>query len=466
MAKKSDDNKFIRHLKPVVSLIVSDLALEANFDDWFKVCVYDEGHVLKNSKSAAYQMLMRIPAQFRLLLTGTPLQNNLTELVSLLGFILPSVFREHSEDLEYIFRHKAKTAGDTHAALLSSQRISRAKSMMTPFVLRRKKHQVLNYLPQKTRRVEYCELNPSQRKIYEQEKAKAAQVVKDRGAGKRPNNTANIMMSLRQASIHPLLSRRLYTDEVISKMAKASIKEEEFQQSNVELVQEDMSVMTDYELHVFCEKYPATMSGFELKNREWMDSGKITKLCELLKIFKQNGDRVLIFSQFTMVMNILEAVLETLDITFFRLDGQTKIDERQDMIDQFYREEDIMVFLLSTKAGGAGINLACANKVVIFDLSYNPQEDVQAENRAHRLGQKREVEVIRLVTRGTIEEQIHALGETKLALDARMAGEEPAGELTEGGKMEKQGAKAVEEMLLREIEGEGMKAGATVLEAT
>lgn len=430
------------------------------------MCVYDEGHVLKNSKSTAYKMLMRIPAQFRLLLTGTPLQNNLTELVSLLGFILPSVFQEHSEDLEYIFRHKAKTAGDTHAALLSSQRISRAKSMMTPFVLRRKKHQVLKYLPQKTRRVEYCELNPSQRKIYEQEKAKAAQVIKDRGAGKRPNITANIMMSLRQASIHPLLFRRLYTDEIISKMSRASIKEEEFQQSNVDFVQEDMSVMTDYELHLFCEKYPATMSGFELNNHEWMDSGKVTKLCELLKIFKKNGDRVLIFSQFTMVMNILEAVLETLDITFFRLDGQTKIDERQDMIDQFYQEEDIMVFLLSTKAGGAGINLACANKVVIFDLSYNPQEDVQAENRAHRLGQKREVEVVRLVTRGTIEEQIHALGETKLALDARVAGEEPAGEAIEDGKVEKQGAKAVEEMLLREIEGEEMKSGAIVVEAT
>jgi SWI/SNF-related matrix-associated actin-dependent regulator 1 of chromatin subfamily A len=199
-------------------------------------------------------------------------------------------------------------------------------------------------------------------------------------------------------------------------MSKACLKEEEFFKSDVDLVFEDMTVMTDFELHSFCEKYPTSMSQFALEDEEWMDSGKVTKLCELLIKFKADGDRVLVFSQFTMVMNILEAVMETLGMRFFRLDGQTKIDERQDMIDQFYEEEDITVFLLSTKAGGAGINLACANKVIIFDSSFNPQEDIQAENRAHRVGQKREVEVIRLVTRGTIEEQIHALGETKLAL--------------------------------------------------
>ncbi|MCJ1270287.1 hypothetical protein MMC22_010183 [Lobaria immixta] len=436
MARRKDDNKFLRRLKPVV-------------------CVYDEGHTLKNSKSAGYDQLMRIPAKFRLLLTGTPLQNNLSELASLLGFILPSVFREHSESLEYIFSHKAKTKDESHAALLSSQRIARAKSMMTPFVLRRKKHQVLKHLPQKTRRVEYCELSQSQREIYESEKAKAIQVVQERASGKRTSSdTANIMMALRKASIHPLLFRRLYNDKIISKMSKACLGEEEFCQSNVDLVFEDMTVMTDFELHGFSEKYPFTMSEFSLENDEWMDSGKVSKLCDLLTAFKEKGDRVLVFSQFTMVMNILEAVLETLGLRFFRLDGQTKIDERQDMIDQFYEENDITVFLLSTKAGGAGINLACANKVVIFDSSFNPQDDIQAENRAHRVGQKREVEVIRLVTRGTIEEQIHALGETKLALDDRVAGDAGGGVEGDDKKAEKQGAKVVEEMMLRQIKGE------------
>lgn len=433
-----------------------------------QVCVYDEGHILKNSNSAGYVELMRIPAQFRLLLTGTPLQNNLRELASLLGFILPSVFREHRKDLEFIFSHKAKTTDDSHAALLSTQRIARAKSMMTPFILRRKKHQVLKYLVKKSCRVQYCEMTRSQTEIYESEKTRALQVIEQRAAGqKTTNDSANIMMALRKASIHPLVFRRLYNDKILSKMSKACLKEKEFRESDIDLVYQDMAVMTDFELHVFCEKYPSTMSEFALRKDEWMDSGKVKSLCELLVTYKENGDRALIFSQFVMMIDILEFVLETLGIRFFRLDGATKIDERQDMIDQFYDEEDITVFLLSTKAGGAGINLACANKVVIFDSGFNPQDDIQAENRAHRVGQKRDVEVIRLVTRGTIEEQIHALGETKLALDDRVAGsgsgtgEGDAGSVAAGeieareadDKIaEKRGAKAVEEMMLKQIQ--------------
>ncbi len=397
---------------------------------------------------------MRIQAKFRLLLTGTPLQNNLQELASLLGFILPSVFKEHEEALEFVFSHKARTADANHAALLSGQRIARARSMMTPFVLRRKKHQVLKHLPTKTRRVEHCELSPSQDGIYAGEQTRARRIIESRQAGQKTGTeTSNIMMALRQAAIHPLLFRRSYDDDKLRKMSKACLKEEEFFKSDVDLVFEDMTVMTDFELHSFCEKYPTSMSQFALEDEEWMDSGKVTKLCELLIKFKADGDRVLVFSQFTMVMNILEAVMETLGMRFFRLDGQTKIDERQDMIDQFYEEEDITVFLLSTKAGGAGINLACANKVIIFDSSFNPQEDIQAENRAHRVGQKREVEVIRLVTRGTIEEQIHALGETKLALDDRVAGVGIISEEDEK-KAEKKGAKMVEEMMWEKIKRE------------
>ena len=109
-----------------------------------------------------------------------------------------------------------------------------------------------------------------------------------------------------------------------------------------------------------------------------MDSGKVDKLASLLRTYKENGDRVLVFSQSTLVMNILERVMETLDMAFFRLDGSTNVNERQQMIDDFHDDPSITVFLLSTKAGGAGINLACANKVIIYDMSFNPQEDIQA----------------------------------------------------------------------------------------
>lgn len=360
LAKQKDDNKFLRKLNPTV-------------------CVYDEGHLLKNSKSAGYEAYMRIPSHFRLLLTGTPLQNNLKELTSLLGFILPSLFRDHSQDLEAIFSHKAKTTGDSHAALLSDQRIARAKSMMTPFVLRRKKHQVLRHLPAKIRRIEYCDLSSTQLELYHKEEEKARRIVAARAAGEKTGNeTSNILMALRKASIHPLLFRRLYDDKSLGKMSKAIVKEEQFQGSRIDFVYQDMEVMTDMELYRLCEANPRTMSTFILQNDAWMDSGKVNKLASLLKMYKENGDRVLVFSQFTMVMDILECVMETLGMRFFRLDGNTNINERQTMIDQFYEEQDITVFLLSTKAGGAGINLACSNKVIIFDSSFNPQDDIQA----------------------------------------------------------------------------------------
>ncbi|EGE77317.1 SNF2 family helicase/ATPase [Blastomyces dermatitidis ATCC 18188] len=419
----------------------------------FCVCVYDEGHMLKSSKSVLYDKLIRIPAQFRLLLTGTPLQNNLQELASLLGFILPSVFRERKEDLEYIFSAKAKTVDDTHAALLSAQRIARAKSMLTPFVLRRKKHQVID-LPPKLTSVEYCEMNEAQKEIYTHEVETVRQLIADRAAGKKVGNkSANILMKLRQAAIHPLFYRRHYDDKTLSRIAKACIKDEKWAASDPDQIYLELCAYNDFEVHTLCEQNPTALSRFILKNDEWMHSGKVDKLCELLTRFKENGDRTLVFSQFTMVMDILEHVLQTLQMRFFRLDGSTSVEDRQSTLDAFHEQVDIPVFLLSTKAGGAGINLACANKVIIFDSSFNPQEDVQAENRAHRVGQTRAVEVVRLVTRDTIEEQMYALGQTKLALDQRVSGEDDGGAAS-ARKSEEAGLKVVEEMVIAKLKEE------------
>lgn len=411
----------------------------------FCACIYDEGHMLKSSTSVLYEKLIRIPAQFKLLLTGTPLQNNLQELASLLGFILPKVFQERKDQLQYIFSNKAKT-NESHTTLLSTQRIERAKSMLKPFVLRRKKHQVID-LPAKTSHVEWCELNQSQKEIYEHEKEEVRKLIADRAAGKKTGNkSANILMKLRQAAIHSLLYRRHYNNNVLSQMSKACLKDPMWSLSDPNVIYEELQAYNDFECHTMCTTHPKSLGKFALKNAEWMESGKIDKLCELLKRFKD--DRILVFSQFTMVMDILEHVLENQHVGFVRLDGRTNVEDRQSILDAFHERTDIPVFLLSTKAGGAGINLACANKVIIFDSSFNPQEDVQAENRAHRVGQTREVEVIRLVTKDTIEEQIYALGQTKLALDQAVAGDDAA----ESKKSEEAGMKAVEDMFLADIE--------------
>ena len=417
----------------------------------FCVCVYDEGHMLKSSKSVLYEKLIKIPARFRLLLTGTPLQNNLQELASLLGFILPGVFEQRKDDLQHIFSNKAKTSDESHSTLLSAQRIERAKSMLRPFVLRRKKGQVID-LPAKHSHVEYCDLSESQKAIYDHEQDQVRQLLEDRRAGKRTGNkTANILMTLRQAAIHPLLHRRHYTDDTLRRISKACLKEPTFAESNPDIIFEDLLVYNDLECHNLCKKYPKALGRFTLPDSAWMDSGKVTQLCALLSRFKANGDRTLVFSQFTKVMDILEHVLENEHTDFVRLDGATSVEDRQSILDAFHERTSIPVFLLSTKAGGAGINLACANKVVIFDSSFNPQEDVQAENRAHRVGQTRDVEVIRLVTRDTIEEQIHALGQTKLKLDQAVVGED-AVEVKRG---EEAGIRAVEEMVAADFERKG-----------
>ncbi|KAL2865796.1 DEAD/DEAH box helicase [Aspergillus lucknowensis] len=420
----------------------------------FCVCVYDEGHMLKSSTSVLYEKLIRIRARFRLLLTGTPLQNNLQELASLLGFILPKVFQERKEDLQYVFANKAKTVDESHSTLLSAQRIERAKSMLKPFVLRRKKHQVID-LPAKISHVGYCELNDTQREIYDHEQNEVKKLLADRAAGKKTGNkSAHILMKLRQAAIHPLLHRRHYTDTILTRMSKACLQEEQWSLSDPNVIFEELQAYNDFECHQLCLNNPKSLGKFALKHNEWMNSGKVDKLCELLQRFKENGDRALVFSQFTMVMDILEDVLENQHLEFVRLDGRTSVEDRQSIMDAFHERTDIPVFLLSTKAGGAGINLACANKVIIFDSSFNPQEDVQAENRAHRVGQTREVEVIRLVTKDTIEEQIYALGQTKLALDQAVTGEDA----TESKKSEEAGMKAVEEMVLADMTQKEAKA--------
>jgi len=453
---RKEDNIFLRKCKP-------------------KICIFDEGHVLKNADTIRYKSLMRIKTQCRILLTGTPLQNSLQELMSILGFLMPDVFTDAedasvavSEQLQVLFKHKAKvTETESHSTLLSAQRVQRARTMLMPFILRRKKAQVLKHLPKKTSRVEYCELTATQKELYDQQLEKQRKILQDRAAGVMVKDHANVMMKLRQAAIHPLLFRHRYPDEKCRKMAKACLKEETFALSDPDIIFEELQLYQDYQCHYLAKKYPGALEKFQLKDQEWMDSGKVLKLLELLKKYKENGDRALVFSQFTSVMDILGWVFDDHDIAFMRMDGNTPIAERQSLMDTFYSDESIGVFMISTKSGGAGINLACANKVIIFDSSFNPQDDIQAENRAHRVGQTREVEVVRLVTKGTVEEQIYALGVSKLELDKMIQGEEPEEGGAAGGKKKKAdadaasniskaeeaGIEAVEKMLMQQLEG-------------
>lgn len=393
------------------------------------MAIFDEGHALKNPNSQKYKALSKIRAEMRVLLTGTPLQNNLQELAAVLGFILPDVFNEQAQHLDYIFKYKATTSDSDHSALLSARRTQRAKEMLAPFVLRRKKEQVLKHMPAKTCRVQYCELEPAQAKIYNAFTSKSEELKRLRKEGVTTKENGDILkgennpiMQLRKAAIHPMLFRRHFTDAKLDKMMPILKRAEpiEFKQRDDQVLGE-MKLHSDFVLHGWCRSYPCIRK-FDTPDLAWMNSGKVTALVELVKEYKENGDRVLIFSQFTMVLDILQEVLQTIQTRYLRIDGGTKVDDRQLLIDDFRDDETITAFLLSTGAGGQGLNLMYANKVIIFDQSFNPQDDVQAENRAHRVGQTRPVEIVRLITKDSIEVAMYILGQSKLELDNKVSG--------------------------------------------
>ncbi|EJD02713.1 uncharacterized protein FOMMEDRAFT_122741 [Fomitiporia mediterranea MF3/22] len=414
----------------------------------WNTCVFDEGHVLKNFRAPRYSALTHIKSKWKLLLTGTPLQNNLQELVSIMGFILPDKFgKEVSQHLRTIFKVK----GDSKQ-LLNEERVKRAKTMMTPFVLRRRKDQVLKDLPRKTERIEWCSLTALQKEIYDdarQRSRKAVMVTEAELAEDNLNgslakskhkgndikkdenqvNSSNVLMDLRKAALHPMLFRVHYTDAKISILARLLMKEPDYRKRNsrkrtadFDVVFEELDFMSDSGIIDCIRQYKSTQKHL-LDESVYLDSGKVRAMLKLLDHYKAEGRKCLIFSQFTQVLDILRVILDQASIKYLLLTGSTPVDVRQGLVDQFTEDESIPVFLLSTKAGGMGINLTAASVVILFDQDFNPHNDRQAADRAYRIGQKRDVEIVKLITSGTIEEDMFRLGQTKLALDEAVAGD-------------------------------------------
>ncbi|ORX46914.1 hypothetical protein BCR36DRAFT_296435 [Piromyces finnis] len=387
----------------------------------FKIMILDEGHMMKNMTSLRYKHLMAINSDCRFLLTGTPIQNTLQELISLLTFIMPKLFITDEVSLRKIFEVKTGTA-----AFLSTERVNKAKQIMDPFVLRRKKNEVLKELPKKIEKVVYCESTDYQKKLYQQALETSRSNFKNinndpkEGHNGEVKQINNVLMELRKISDHPLLVRSLYTDNMLKPMSRDITNEEQFCDSEPKYVFEDMQLLSDFELHTYCVNYKY-INKYKLKPENWMNAGKVQKLKEILVECKARNDKILLFSQFTKMLDILETVLSSLNYTYLRLDGQTPVTERQERIDDFNNNPDVFVFLLSTKAGGFGINLTAANVVIIYDLDFNPHNDKQAEDRAHRVGQTRDVTVMKLVTKDTIEESILDISTQKLKLDKKIS---------------------------------------------
>ncbi|KAM9858607.1 SWI/SNF-related matrix-associated actin-dependent regulator of chromatin subfamily A containing DEAD/H box 1A-like [Aulostomus maculatus] len=375
-----------------------------------KCAVFDEGHMLKNMNSLRYRHLMSINAENRLLLTGTPLQNNLLELMSLLNFIMPSMFSSSASQLSKMFSMKPFD----EQSRFERDRISQARLIMKPFILRRVKSEVLKQLPAKEEKVEFCSMSEKQQVLYESLFKK----LKTSTNGEK-REMCNVMMQLRKMANHPLLHRQYYTTEKLKTMSKLMLKEPTHHDADAALIQEDMEVMSDFELHRLCQQYSSIRS-YQLENSLVLDSGKFHCLAEMLASLKEKGSRVVLFSQFTMMLDIVEELLKHLEHRYIRLDGSTPIADRIVLIDEFNADPDIFVFLLSTRSGGLGINLTSANVVILHDIDCNPYNDKQAEDRCHRVGQTRTVQVIRLISKGSIEDCILQLGQKKLKLEQDM----------------------------------------------
>ena len=326
--------------------------------------VVDEGQRLKNDQNLLYLALRRMKIPFRLLLTGTPLQNNKRELFNLIQFI-DSSQSASALDLEY--------------SVLNKETLPKLHEKIRPYFLRRTKAAVLKFLPSMSRIILPVTLTVVQEKLSKSIMAKNPQLIKAMYAnsklGKKDRGSLNnIMVQLRKCLCHPFI----YSDAIEEK-------------------HHDQSV-------VFRNLIEA--------------SGKLVLLRLMLPKLKENGHRVLIFSQFLAQLDIMEDFLNGLGYQFRRLDGSMSSLQKQQRIDAFNEPgSELFVFLLSTRAGGVGINLATADTVIIMDPDFNPHQDMQALSRAHRIGQKKDVICFQMVTKDSVEEKIMQVGRKKMALD-------------------------------------------------
>lgn len=328
--------------------------------------IVDEGQRLKSDKTILYDALKALKIPFRLLLTGTPLQNNARELFNLLQF-LDETFDAAALELEY--------------AELTKENVPQLHELIRPFFLRRTKAQVLTFLPPMAQIVLPVSMSPLQAKLYKSILSRNPDLVKalydptSKGVGKQERaNLNNLLMQLRKCLCHPFV----YSQEIEERTDIAAV-------SHRNLVEA---------------------------------SAKLQLLELLLPKLQQRGHRVLIFSQFLHMLDIVEDFLDGLTLGYVRLDGNVSSMDKQKRIDAYNAPNSpLFAFLLSTRSGGVGINLATADTVIILDPDFNPHQDIQALSRAHRIGQKNKVLCFQLMTRASAEEKIVQIGRKKMALD-------------------------------------------------
>lgn len=366
--------------------------------------IIDEGHRMKNAQSKLSLTLNNFyHSDYRLILTGTPLQNNLPELWALLNFALPKIFNSVKSFDEW-FNIPFASAGGQDKIELSEEEmllvIRRLHKVLRPFLLRRLKKDVEKELPDKVEKVIKCKMSALQQVMYQQMLTHRRLFVGDQGnkkmVGLRGFN--NQIMQLKKICNHPFV---------------------------FEAVEDQINPTRETNANI------------------WRVAGKFELLERVLPKLKATGHRCLIFFQMTQIMDIMEDFLRYINIKYLRLDGHTKSDERSLLLKQFNDpESEFFCFILSTRAGGLGLNLQTADTVIIFDTDWNPHQDLQAQDRAHRIGQKNEVRILRLITENSVEEVILERAHKKLDID---------GKVIQAGKFDNKSTSEEQEALLRSL---------------
>lgn len=356
----------------------------------WRCLIIDEAHRIKNENSQLSQVVRLFTTQNRLLITGTPLQNNLHELWALLNFLLPDVFSS-AEDFENWFssvealpdadagKEKAKeTEGeggdeakpaDNKGEEGKGEIVKQLHAILRPFLIRRLKAEVEHSLPPKKETVLFTKLTSMQLNLYKDLLKKDVDAINGKGGDRV--RLLNILMQLRKCCNHPYL----------------------------------FDGVEDRTLDPFGDHLVT-------------NCGKLALLDRLLPRLQKDGHRVLIFSQMTRVLDILEDYATMRNYGFCRIDGSTDGELRdQQIVDYNAPDSEKFMFLLSTRAGGLGINLATADTVILYDSDWNAQVDLQAMDRAHRIGQKKQVNVYRLITESSVEERVLRTAMAKLRLD-------------------------------------------------
>ena len=352
----NEREKLISKINSYDVVITSYDLLKRDIDSYekkeFNYVIADEAQYIKNNNTKNAKALKKLKSKTRFALTGTPIENSLSELWSIFDFIMPGYLFSYKKFKEE-FENPIIKDDDNNAK-------ERLKKIVSPFILRRVKKEVLKELPDKTETIMYSKMEKEQEQIYmaylKKAKKEMNEEISINGFEKSKLKILSLITRLRQICCHPSL---------------------------------------------FLDNYNG-------------DSSKLNQCIEIIKDATNSGHKILLFSGFTSMFDIITKRLDENNIKYFMLTGKTKSDIRVEMVDKFNKSEDVKVFLISLKAGGTGLNLTGADMVIHYDPWWNLSAQNQATDRAYRIGQRSNVQVFKLITQNSIEEKILKLQDKKM----------------------------------------------------